>query len=159
MYLFLSFRNAAEILDYSTYQGIPVPEKSGVQRSIRGGNDYNSTSKLKQLLIFAKQYVAALRDNFSSRFNCHTFELCQKFQTMFDPSPYFYPSDSHSIAEPLSDMDTFSGFTDDIPFVSKTEQEVQTLLFQLRETRKILIQLVSALQINGIGEQIKIKSS
>ena len=43
---------------------------------------------------------------------------------MFDTSPYFYPSDSHSIED--SDMDTFSGLTDDLPFISTTEQELQT---------------------------------
>ena len=54
-------------------------------------------------------------------------------------------------------MDTFAGFTDDIPFVTKTEQELQTLLFQFCETRKILIQLVSALRNNVVGEEISNK--
>ena len=60
--------------------------------------------------------------NYVKRFRqCSTYHL-------------FYPSDSHSIER---DMDTFLGFTDDVPFVSKTEQELltTTMLFQLRETK------------------------
>ena len=63
-------------------------------------------------------------------------------------------------------MDTFSGFSDNIPFVSRTDQVLvyyllftTTLLFQLRETRNILIQFVSTLRNNGeeISEKILLK--
>ena len=42
----------------------------------RGNDDSKSkTTKLKQLLIFARHYVATLRDNLTSCFNCRTITI------------------------------------------------------------------------------------
>lgn len=42
----------------------------------RGNDDSKSkTTKLKQLLIFARQYIATLRDNLTSCFNCRTITI------------------------------------------------------------------------------------
>ena len=87
--LFPSFREATEILEKPTYLGISVTEMSVVHVSRRGRCDGDSKSrptKLKQLLIFAQQYVAALWNNLTSRLKCLTItpgaysEPCQTFK-------------------------------------------------------------------------------
>ena len=122
----------------------------GLEENI--SNDLKSV--LQRLLCFAKQYVAALRDNFTSRFACNTIDLCRKFQVLFDPAPYVYPSNLFPTKDPLSDIECFVEFITDIPFVSKSEDEAQTLLFQLCEARKLLLNCVSILRKSGIREQI-----
>ena len=64
---------------------------------------------------FAKQYIAAIRDNLKSGLNYSTITLCQKFQSLFDSAPFFHPSNSCSTDEPLSGTDKFSNFVDNIP--------------------------------------------
>ena len=108
----------------------------------RSGDDDSKSAptKLKQLLTF----------------NCSTITLCQKFQSLFDSSPSFDSSNLCSTNDPLSDIDVFSNLVDNIPFASKTKEELQILLFQLRETKNILIEVVSDRKspINTAGEQI-----
>ena len=101
----------------------------------------NSQNVLNQILNFAKRYVALLHDNFSSRFDCFTLKLCKTFQMTLDTSSYFSPSNINYVDDAFSSIGTFSEFQDNIPFVSKIEQERETLLFQLRMTRSELVDL------------------
>ena len=81
------------------------------------GDSKSTLTKLK-LLIFAKQDIAVFLDNLKSSFNCSTITLLLKFQSLHDPTPYLYPSNSCS-TDDTSDVDVFSNFSDNIPFVSK----------------------------------------
>ena len=100
--------------------------------------------------------MAALRDNLMSRFDCQTMKMCRKFRLILDPMPYFYPNNDFSNGEdPLHDIDSFSQFVQDMHlFISKSKDYLQTLLFQLREVRKIMFKLISSLRNNGLREQI-----
>ena len=132
--MFKNFRSATEIFDKSTYQGILISKNVPGRKSI--------IDVFLRMLEFGTRYVTALRDNMKSRFDCDTFRFCRKFKIMFDTF-LFYPSNNHPIDEPLVDIDTFSNFVSDIPFVSEVKEEQQTLLFQMRIMRKKLLDLVS----------------
>ena len=60
-----------------------------------------------------KQYIVVLRDNLISWFDCKTFKICRQFQTLFDPSPYLNPSNSHPTDDPFYD------FVTDFSFIQK----------------------------------------
>ena len=67
-----------------------------MSRRGRGDDDSKSkTTKLKQLLIFAIQYLTALQDNLTSCFNCRTITLGSLgyFKTLGTPLLYLlvYP--------------------------------------------------------------------
>ena len=72
-----------------------------------------------------------------------------------DTSSYFYPSNMHSVDDPFSSIDTFSEFVDDIPFVSKNEQERETLLFQLCTMRSELVDLATQVRIKGNVDHLR----
>ena len=98
----------------------------------------SKTTKLKLLLIFAKQYTAVLQQNLTSYFNCCTNTLCQKYKSLCNSRPYFHPCNSSSTDDSLSDIDQSSNFVGNIAVVFKTKEELQKFLFQPRETRKYL---------------------
>ena len=102
---------------------------------------------LKQVLNFAKRYVALLCENLSSRFDCFTLKLCKIFPMTLDTSSHFSPSSINSVDYPFPSIDTFSEAEDDIPFVSKNKQERETLLFRLRITTSDLVDLATQVGI------------
>ena len=137
--LYPNFRSVVEIFDKSILE-------HSVRLNTRGRNDRDGTSRnvLKQVLNFCKETLqTALHDNVSSRFDCFTLNLCQKFQVTLDTSSYFYPSNMHFVDDPFSSNDTFSEFVDGIPFVSENEQGRETLLFQLFIMRSVLMDLAT----------------
>ena len=95
--------------------------------SRRGKDQGDSKSTLTKLkfFIFAKQYIAVFWDNLKSCFNNSTITLLLEFQSLLDPAPYLYPSNSCSTDDTL-DMDVFSNFSDNIPFVSKAITPIPT---------------------------------
>ena len=129
--LFPNFRSIVEIFVKSSYQGVPIIEQSVGVITRERQNDCNLplNNVFKKLLDFGKMYVAAIRDNITSRFDCATLTICRKFQMIFDTTPYFYPSNMHSNGDPFFSIDTFSKFPADIPFGSKNDQEQKTMLF------------------------------
>ena len=69
-------------------------------------------------MSFGPRYLAALRDNLNSRFDCKTLKLCRKFKLLLDPTLYIYPRTDFSSDDPLASFQTFETFIDDIPFLA-----------------------------------------
>ena len=109
-------------------------------------------------MSFGPRYLAALRDNLNSRFDCKTLKLCRKFKLLLDPTLYIYPRTDFSSDDPLASFQTFETFIDDIPFLASDGAEYkETLYFQLQELRKKTFQ--SVLTFRGhVNEDLNIVS-
>ena len=109
-------------------------------------------------MSFGPRYLAALRDNLNSRFDCKTLKLCRKFKLLLDPTLYIYPRTDFSSDDPLASFQTFKTFIDDIPFLASDEAGYKkTLYFQLQELRKKTLQ--SVLTFRGhVNEDLNIVS-
>ena len=149
---FTNFKGVSEILLVNKFQNIEL--KTEQQKVLRGST--GPFDEMKRLIDFGKQYMAALRDNFKIRFDCETMKLCRKFRIILDSMPYIYPHNNFIATEdPLFDIKSFSKFVEDIPLlILKGEENLSTLLFQLRELRKIMFELLSQIRNDGNKEQI-----
>ena len=114
-HLFPFFMTVKDILTKTEYQGIPLKHRD--QSQLRSFDPmYTLPGKqLERLVNFGVRYLAALRDNLTGRFDCHTMTMCRKFRELLDPSPYFYPSNNFSTKEPLDDVKTFKDFIKIVP--------------------------------------------
>ena len=153
-HLFPFFMTVKDILTKTEYQGIPLKRRD--QSQLRSFDPmYTLPGKqLERLVNFGVRYLAALRDNLTGRFDCHTMTMCRKFRELLDPSPYFYPSNNFSTKEPLDDVKTFKDFIKIIPFIPNEENFIGTLFFQLTEIKKIMLNLIGSYRATGDQELI-----
>ena len=95
------FKSAGEIVLQNEYQGIKLKDKKGQEeRAIRGRSEpLTATEEMKKLVNFSTRYMAALRDNLMSHFDCKTMKMCRKFPLVLDPMPYFYSNNDFSNGE------------------------------------------------------------
>ena len=154
--LFPYLKSSAEILSKNTYQGLPLlRDLSFYANKLRGSDSAALTtpiSILKQLISFGARYLAAVRDNFNSRFDCSTMRICRKFKLIFDPTPYLYPRSDHLIDDVLCDFPSFERFYQEMPFSDSVSDDFKrTLYFQLRETRKMGFKLVSSFREKNLS--------
>lgn len=83
---------------------------------------------MKPTVDFCKPVYSSSTGQFDVTLNCCTITLWQKFKCLFDPVPYFYRSNWYSTDDPLSDIDAFSNFVDNIVFVCKSKKNSNFLL-------------------------------
>ena len=93
--LFPYFKTSLKILTNNSYQDIPLPPDPSLDRFLLRGHQNVATPKLafKQLMSFGPRYLAALRDNLNSRFDCKTLKLCRKFKLLLDSTLYILTTD------------------------------------------------------------------
>ena len=109
--LFHYFKTSTDIVSKNKYQGLPLYKGPSVIR-LHEHKLFPSTHAgiLKQVFSFGSRYLALLRNNWNSRFDCVTMQVCRSFKSIFDPTLYFYPRSDSSNINILSDFASFERF-------------------------------------------------